>query len=47
MNKELVSWPQLGSTAMFGGTVATQMIRKIALKESSEKFIKKFVLTGV
>jgi len=43
MKKELVSWPQLGSTAMFGGAVATQMIKKIALKESTDLFIKKFI----
>jgi molybdopterin/thiamine biosynthesis adenylyltransferase len=43
MKKELVSWPQLGSTAMFGGAAATQMIKKIALKESNELFIKKFI----
>jgi len=43
MKKELVSWPQLGSTAMFGGTVATQMIKRIALKESKDLFIKKFI----
>ena len=41
--KQLVSWPQLGSTAMLGGVVATQMIKKIALKESNELFIKKFI----
>jgi molybdopterin/thiamine biosynthesis adenylyltransferase len=43
MKKELVSWPQLGSTAMLGGAAATQMIKKIALKESGELFIKKFI----
>lgn len=43
MKKELVSWPQLGSTAMFGGAAATQVIRKIALKESKELFIKRFI----
>jgi molybdopterin/thiamine biosynthesis adenylyltransferase len=43
MKKELVSWPQLGSTAMFGGAAATQMIRKIALKESEELYVKKFI----
>ena len=43
MKKELVSWPQLGSTAMLGGAAATQMIKKIALKESSDPFIKKFI----
>jgi molybdopterin/thiamine biosynthesis adenylyltransferase len=43
MKKELVSWPQLGSTAMLGGAAATQMIKKIALKESNEMFVKKFI----
>lgn len=43
MKKELVSWPQLGSTAMLGGAAATQMIKKIALQESKEMFIKKFI----
>ena len=47
MKKELVSWPQLGSTAMFGGTAATQMIKKIALKESKDLFIKKFIDLGL
>lgn len=41
--KELVAWPQLGSTAMFGGVVAMQMIKRIALKESTEPFIKTFI----
>jgi len=43
MKKELVSWPQLGSTAMLGGAAATQMIKKIALKESKELYVKKFI----
>ena len=47
LKKELVSWPQLGSTAMFGGAVATQMIKKIALKENTDIFIKKFINTGI
>jgi hypothetical protein len=41
--RELVSWPQLGSTAMLGGVVITHALKKIALKEGSERFVKKFI----
>jgi molybdopterin/thiamine biosynthesis adenylyltransferase len=45
--KELVSWPQLGSTAMLGGVVVTQALKKIALGENKEPFIKRFIHAGV
>lgn len=41
--KQLVAWPQLGSTAMLGGVIASQMIKKMALKEIKDLFIKKFI----
>jgi molybdopterin/thiamine biosynthesis adenylyltransferase len=43
LRRELVSWPQLGSTAMLGGAAAMQMIMKIALGGSRDLFIKKFI----
>jgi len=45
--RELVSWPQLGSTAMLGGVVITHALKKLALKESSELFVKKFISLDV
>lgn len=43
LNKELVSWSQLGSAAILGGVVATVAIKRIALGTSKEKNAKIFI----
>jgi hypothetical protein len=37
MKKELVSWSQLGSSAILGGVVATVAIKRLVLGENQEK----------
>jgi molybdopterin/thiamine biosynthesis adenylyltransferase len=46
LNRELVSWSQLGSAAILGGVVATVMLKRIINKEDNKKYIVKniFVL---
>lgn len=41
LEKELVSWSQLGSAAILGGVVATVMLKKIINKENNQKYIRK------
>lgn len=41
INKELVSWPQLGSAALLGGVVATYAIKEI-IKGNKEKYKVKY-----
>lgn len=41
--RELVSWSQLGSAAILGGVVVTYVIKKIALKEGSEKDLRAWI----
>lgn len=43
LNKELVSWSQLGNAAILGGVVATVAIKRIALGESSELDVRKYI----
>lgn len=43
INKELVSWPQLGSSAILGGVVATAAIKDIVTGNSTEKDIRIYV----
>ena len=49
LNKELVSWSQLGSAALLGGVMATVAIKEIALGHSNEKDVRVHVnpLTGI
>jgi hypothetical protein len=41
MKKELVSWAQLGSAAIFGGVVATVTVKEIALGRNTTPYIEK------
>lgn len=43
LEKELVSWSQLGSAAILGGVVATHIIKKIILGESSDPDIRSYI----
>lgn len=43
LNKELVSWSQLGSAAILGGVAATVAIKRIALGESSDLNIREYI----
>lgn len=43
LNKELVSWSQLGSAALLGGVTATIFVKKIALGEEKQKDIRLFI----
>lgn len=43
LNKELVSWSQLGSAALLGGVVTTVAIKKIVSGESRELESRKYV----
>ena len=43
LNKELVSWTQLGSAALLGGVVATYYVKQIALGNIKQKDIRVFV----
>lgn len=45
INKELVSWPQLGSAAIYGGVVATFAIKKIIRGNKELYIIKHFNLS--
>ena len=41
MNKELVSWPQLGSAALLGGVAVTVAVKDIVRQDNVRKFTKK------
>ena len=41
--KELVSWPQLGSAAIFGGVVATYIVKQIALRKLQDADIRAYI----
>lgn len=43
MSKELVSWPQLGSSAILGGVVATAAIKDITIGGNSDKDVRIYV----
>jgi len=43
MNRELVSWSQLGSAAILGGVVATVVVKKILLKEDNDLCVVKHI----
>ncbi len=44
LNKELVSWSQLGSAAILGGVIATFAIKKIILKETTQLNVREYIL---
>ena len=43
LNRELVSWPQLGSCALLGGIVTTVAIKSIVNKEDKRLFRREFI----
>jgi len=43
LNKELVSWSQLGSAALLGGVVSTVAIKRIVLGETRDLDIREYI----
>jgi molybdopterin/thiamine biosynthesis adenylyltransferase len=46
LDKELISWPQLGSAALLGGVICTYMVKQIALNATKQLDIRAYIYPG-